>query len=409
MQKIHGPFATNLGTFVDEVPGATGTFVTADWLNAVQGELLATIAAGGLTPSDLDNAQFLAACSVIFAAGIGAGGLKNRAINGAFELFQRGLSRDASNAEVYVADRWAGLADALGAGTGTATITRQDFATGQTEVPLQPAHFLRWTQTLSSSSAAPTLAQKVEDVSSLANGNLAVSVWLKGDVNHTVTLSCTQKFGSGGSGDVVVGSQAFSVTTTWQRFTKIFAVPSIAGATVGAGSHTRLSLALPSGQLFTVDVADFQLERSNTVSQFDRRPLELELLLAKRYFEKSYDVDVAPGTSTRAGPSTGMTVSDAPSGNIQFLYALEREFAVLKRGTPTVVWFAPDVSDHTQPIVGNIQVFWLQGGGTINIPVVQTVDPGASSTGFPKISSGAPVPAASRWPMYAHWTADAEL
>lgn len=54
-----------------------GTVVTAEWLNAVQGELVAPIEAAGMTLADNDNGQLLKAINKI--AGDAAGGANNNA------------------------------------------------------------------------------------------------------------------------------------------------------------------------------------------------------------------------------------------------------------------------------------------------------------------------------------------
>lgn len=58
------------GYFSDGDPGTgeAATIVTSDWLNGVQGELLAVIEAGGLTPDKSDNTQLLAAIMALMAS-----------------------------------------------------------------------------------------------------------------------------------------------------------------------------------------------------------------------------------------------------------------------------------------------------------------------------------------------------
>lgn len=63
MHKIDHPTATPGGLFTigDPVGGLPATVVTADWLNAVQGEIVSVIEGAGIELDKADNAQLLAA------------------------------------------------------------------------------------------------------------------------------------------------------------------------------------------------------------------------------------------------------------------------------------------------------------------------------------------------------------
>ena len=59
MHKIDTPDATRDGRFTEGDPTVPvpATTVSADWLNAVQEEVLAVLRAAGLTPAKNNNAQ----------------------------------------------------------------------------------------------------------------------------------------------------------------------------------------------------------------------------------------------------------------------------------------------------------------------------------------------------------------
>ena len=67
MHKIDTPDATRDGRFTEGDPTVPvpATTVSADWLNAVQDEVLAVLSAAGLTPAKNNNAQLLAALKKI--------------------------------------------------------------------------------------------------------------------------------------------------------------------------------------------------------------------------------------------------------------------------------------------------------------------------------------------------------
>lgn len=73
MHKIDGPGHVG-GQFVSEdaATGRAPTVVTPEWLNAVQGELAALVAAAGLALDKSNSAQVLAALKMIFGDGPGA-------------------------------------------------------------------------------------------------------------------------------------------------------------------------------------------------------------------------------------------------------------------------------------------------------------------------------------------------
>lgn len=76
MFKIDSANATPDNQFQDSniALGIPGTTATAEWLNAVQAELIAVIVGGGLSPSKADSTQLFAAISNLIADGGGGGG-----------------------------------------------------------------------------------------------------------------------------------------------------------------------------------------------------------------------------------------------------------------------------------------------------------------------------------------------
>lgn len=140
--------------------------------------------------------------------------------------------------------------------------------------------------------------QYIEDASSLAGGVATFSVWLKADSARGIGFMLQQNFGTGGSAAVMVAETTFAVTTAWQRFTFSFAVPSLAGKTLGDSHNLSLALYLykqdnsdhtsfaPLGSWTTdayLDFAMMQLEAGGIATDFDARPATLEELLCKRY------------------------------------------------------------------------------------------------------------------------------
>lgn len=86
----------------------------------------------------------------------------------------------------------------------------------------------------------------------------------------------------------------------------------------------------------TFYITGVQLEAGTVASPFERRDYGRELMMCQRYFEKSYNVDVAPGTNTAIGVYDASGSSDA-GGNI----INKISFAVSKRANPTVTVYTP--------------------------------------------------------------------
>jgi len=114
----------------------------------------------------------------------------------------------------------------------------------------------------------------------------------------------------------------------------------------------------------------------------------LTLFNCQRYYEKSYNQGVDPGTATPVGISSSIMPVAANTN----LIGLQNNFAVTKRDTPTITWYS---SAGTS---GNIT-----DASAGDIVVTGNVNEGACSTGYPTIGAG------TANNVSGHWTADAEL
>lgn len=404
MHKIDGIDATPDRRFQDPNPsaGVLGTVLTAKWLNAVQEELVGLVERAGLTPSDLDDGQVLAALQLLYGTGASAGSLRNLLVNGSFDLWQRGATHSISNVSRYTADRWSARADAEGSGAGLGTVSQQPFAPGQAEVP-GASSFLRWVQTTGASVGAPSLIQRVENLERFSAVPLAISFSARASSAISAAARAFQVPGAGGSADVQIGVEPFTLSTSWQRFTFAWTTPSLVGITLGTNPHVRVSITLPVGSTFTFELADVQLEFAEQATTFDRRPLPIELLLASRYYQKSYPLAVAPGTDggvpaqERAGAGYGIRANVV--GTQRAVQVAARLFPRM-RAAPTVTWHKPG----NGTTAGRLD--FLTDAGEVEAVVASTVGTSESYTGWPIVD---PFPAGNGRVVAAHWTAEAEL
>jgi hypothetical protein len=329
-----------------------GTIDNAD-INASAGIVdtkLATIATAGKVSNSATTATSANTANAIVArdasgnfdaTSINGGplaGTRNRIINGNFDFWQRGTSFSVTTTNTYTADRWLVFFDGTGA---TRTISQQSFTPGQTDVPNEPKYFLRFAQSVAGSgSTFNSLDQRIEDVRTFAGQQVTLSFWAKAAASATMpNVQLIQGFGTGGSPSANTSTTVTSnvaVTTSWQRFSYQVNVPSISGKTLGTSTNNStiaLVLTMPLNATFTIDIAQVQLEPGTVATPFERRPIGTELALCERYYEKSYNTDVALGTVTTVG------IISYRSPNLDCLYSYR--FKTKKRVTATTAVYNP--------------------------------------------------------------------
>jgi len=132
---------------------------------------------------------------------------------------------------------------------------------------------------------------------------------------------------------------AVTLTTTWTRYTVTRTLPATFGS---------LSLEFAIGSHVSGDgimLSQVQLEPGSVATPFERRSFGQELALCQRYYQKSYNIDVAPGALTRIG-GNGM-VAHATSSYMGFGFVT---FQSSMRVNPTVTPYNPDTGLTTNPL-----------------------------------------------------------
>lgn len=259
-------------------------------------------------------------------------GMRNRIINGNYDVWQRGTSFSLSASTAYTADRWE-----FG---GTGTVTRQAFSVGQTDVPGEPTYFAEWN--ITSNSQNYECLQKIEDVRNFAGGKLTVSFYAKRSSGTTnLAPRVVQHFGTGGSPSGVVATSlgsAPALTTSWQKFVYTIDVPSIAGKTIGTGNNDSIwiSLQISNTATGTIQLAQVQAEPGTVATPFERRSYGQELALCQRYYEKNYEINTVPGTIFGSDQKSWFTLLSGSSTN---RYSSSIPFKVSKRATPNLTFW----------------------------------------------------------------------
>lgn len=248
----------------------------------------------GLYPSQGTNAVPVAA--PVYASVEALGGRRNAFINANFDVAQ-----GKAGATVYTS---AGYTDVDmtyigGIASGNYTVSLQPFTVGQTDVPDNPAQYMRVAETTPGSSFNG-LTFYVEDATTFAWKPVVFSFWAKvpsGTPSYNMDIA--RNYGSGGSSmDYSVLLRTVTLSTTWQRFQLRGTMPSVSGKTVGAGSNIQLRLlAQSAGASFNVDISGVKLEEGYVATPVNPLARVEAEMLCRRYYEK-ITVQTINGTKT---------------------------------------------------------------------------------------------------------------
>ena len=345
------------------------------------------------------------------------GGTRNKIINGAMQVAQRGTSGTPTSAGAYVSvDRWnARAATSTGHTAAQSTTSAVGFTNSlvfTTGTGASPAagdrNWLR--QAVEGFNAADlawgtanakTITVSFQVRSSLTGTFAAAVVNNDGDRSYpfTFAISSADTFetksvtitgptdGTWGSGngvglslsfDMGSGSTYEGTADEWNNSNKL----TVSGAT---------KVIATSGATFYL--TGVQLEAGDTATPFEHRSYGAELALCQRYFEKSYDQGTALGATTALGArSSGGNQAANTTGEVGTYLS----FAVSKRAVPTVTIY--DLSGNS----GKTTIS-LYGTGTTANQTSSVSNIGEGSF-FVSRSSGA-----NATELYVHYAASAEL
>jgi len=223
---------------------------------------------------------------------------KNAIINGDFDIWQRGVSFASPSGE-YTADRW--LVRTV-FNDGAATVSRESFTPGQTDVPGEPRHYLRIDQTESVDSVMINMQQRIEDIRTFAGQKVMLSLYARGTPGKVFVVRLRQRFGTGGAPSSIVTKSVGTVTLSadWQEFKFAVDVPSIAGKTLGTDGNSCLGLEIHEDVVsaFALDIASVKMGSVSGGNNFIRRTLAEELSLCQRYFRNTGELKLVFSKTT---------------------------------------------------------------------------------------------------------------
>jgi hypothetical protein len=343
---------------------------------------------------------------------------KNRIFNGSMVIDQRnaGASVTITAGGVYPVDRFAAFEDTDGTMTAeqvqVAPAGFTDslvFTTGTADTSLSAAQYCGAVQLVEGFNVAD-LGWGTANASTVT-----LSFWVRSSLTGTFSGSLRNS----AADRAYVFTYSISSANTWE-----YKTITVAGDTSGTwltnnGIGLRLWFSFGAGSTYSTSttgswvagnffnqtgsvaligtasatfyITGVQLEKGSTATSFDYRPYGTELALCQRYYEKSYNVDVVPGTATTAG-----AILFQVSSATQTCFNSQRPFAVQKRATPTITYYNPNSG-----AINSIR----DASASSDFSVLGNFHIGASSTGA--VATNSNVTANNQY--QAHYTASIEL
>jgi hypothetical protein len=350
--------ATTINADNGAVSGSAGLKYSSDSTGVLALQTNGTTAVSISTGQVVTLTNALAEASGGTGTTVGYNGFKNRIINGAMVIDQRNAGGSiTANDDTYAVDRFKTTA------SQSSKLTAQRNA-GSVTPPAGFSNYLGYTSSSAYSIGTSdyfVCQQSIEgfNIADLAWGTAsAASVTL----SFWVRSSLTGTFGGSLRNSDASRSYPFTYTisaaNTWEYETITIAgdtsgtwgstngigislgfglgVGSTVSGTAGAWAGANYRSATGATSVVGTNGATFyitgvQLEKGSTATSFDYRPFTTELQLCQRYFEKSYNTDVAVATST----DTGTVSTKSPQADMQDTI----QFAVEKRSGPDIVYY----------------------------------------------------------------------
>ena len=269
------------------------------------------------------------------------------------------------------------------------------------------------------------LVQDIDDVNTLEGKTCTLSFWAKSDIaNQRVAPVLKQCFAGGTASTLLIqgstGHLGHTLDNTWRQYKTSFNVPSIEGQPLtnfGSSGDDALQLQLllqaNSGKAGTgvtfelgglrtaagqskgltgnISFSQVQLEQGSSSTEFDKENPVTEIFECGRFYQKTYNLDDAPGTDTNYAGMHSLNYRTTGVDTVT-----HHEFVPPMKSTPTVTVYDAG---------GNINKT-SNGGGVNNTNVSKVhISERGFNWGF-DVNSGRP---AGTSIYYVHVVVDSEL
>jgi hypothetical protein len=394
------------------VPGATG-IRGASGVAGINGASGPRGASGASGATGIIGASGMSITGPTGATGVsGASVGYNVVINGAFEFFQRNNNSTSTNYstsdDTYCFDRWIGLTQ-----TAAVNCKRWNAVTGTSARPgpfyglmIQPSttaqrmgllQIIEGCNTYHLRGQSVTLQAKVLSSPNATNIRYAILEWT--GVADTVVSDVVRDWTSASytpnnfflsSGIIVSGTGVVTVPASGTQEITLTTTVSAACSNLMIFFWTES----PVAQNASVGLTNVDCHAGSYTRVFSPRPIAEELVLCQRYYEKSYDVDIKPGTSQiRSGAAGSLPES------LWWLYSFYVRYATTKRLPVLPTIYAPYTGTAGRASLYNtVQAYYKDA-------VVSTIE--NNTTGYSLASAGGQFEAG--YVAWHHFVAECEL
>lgn len=317
-------------------------------------------------------------------------GKKNQFLNSNFRLAQRtgGSSTAISTGFAYLHDRWRTNSDDITSATHSSSSLPGGFP-GDERI----ARCARVVGTSDNSNSKVIHQQRVESIRALEmkSNIISAGIWVYGDNFQEVRVIVT--IPTAGADNYSTNTEILNTTIAIQTDTwQFISVENVDLTDRSNGYLVDFAFVNPSNTTGAFDtyMTQAMCNEGPVVESWSlaEGTEDLELEACQRYYEKSYNIDAAPGT----GGSTGYCVYNVEVGN-QSNPVANWSYKVRKRVNPTPQTYSPVTGAsgalYRTETAADVSSFTFQGnqtGGGV----------GWSSNAAPQ-------------PLTYHWTADAEI
>ena len=348
---------------------------------------------------------------------------RNLIINGDMSVAQRGTtSTGITSTAYYTLDRMRTNISALGTWTQSQST---DVPTGQGF-----AYSLKMDCTTADASPSASdylnIEQRLEgqNLQHLKKGtssaeSLTLSFWVKSNKTGTYIAEIIDTTNDRNN----VKGYTINSANTWEKKTLTYSGDTTGALTNNNGTQLRLSLWLGAGSDYTsgtlqsgwgarnnanrlvgqVNLADstsnewyitgVQLEVGTSASDFEFLPFDVNYQRCKRYYEKTYAYETAPGTNTTVGNIRFSGSTDGGSNMVA-----QQEYSVEKRATPTQTYYQTNGTSGSWGIARN--------GATSTATANNWEQSTKRQSAYFDFQGGITY---QEGHVFGHWTADAEL
>jgi len=168
----------------------------------------------------------------------------------------------------------------------TNSISFEEFAAGQTDVPYNPKHYLYFQCSIAGTETRKDFVFPVEDAISFSNNRISFGIWARSASGSPTTLQLVlrQNFGAGGSSTVETIIDTYTVTTSWDQYSTLnFLVRSVAGKTIGTDDRLEIIVRTPLNQICQIEWTNLQWNISAVLYDFNYTSSEMESIQKKAY------------------------------------------------------------------------------------------------------------------------------